>query len=75
MLRRGEERGLARRPAQTPAEYARDLRQRVPDVETDVSGLTSDFVEARYSQHTIEPERVSAVRRYWARIKAALRRK
>jgi hypothetical protein len=74
MLRRGGERGLSRRPAQTPGEYARDLRQHLPDVEADVSGLTNDFIEARYSQHSIVPERVNTVRRYWARIKAALKR-
>lgn len=75
LLRRGSERGLPRRPAQTPIEYARDLQQRVPEVNEEVSALTSDFVEARYSQHNIEPERVGAVRRYWTRIKAALKRK
>lgn len=75
LLRRGRERGLPRRPAQTPTEYARDLQQRVPEVDEDVSALTSEFVEARYSRHAIEPERVSAVQRYWARIKAALRRR
>ncbi|MBI5563497.1 MAG: DUF4129 domain-containing protein [Chloroflexi bacterium] len=75
LLRRGSERGLPRWPAQTPNEYARDLQQRVPEVDADVSALTRDFVEARYSRHSIEPERVSAVQRYWVRIKAALKRK
>ncbi|HZY40604.1 MAG TPA: DUF4129 domain-containing protein [Anaerolineae bacterium] len=74
LLRRGGERGLPRQPAQTPAEYARDLQHRVPEVDVDVTALTSDFVEARYSRHSIEPERVSAAQRYWARIKAALKR-
>jgi hypothetical protein len=75
LLRRGSERGLPRQPAQTPLEYAHDLQQRVPEVDEDVSALTDEFVEARYSQHAIEPERVNAVRRYWARIKAALKRR
>jgi hypothetical protein len=75
LLRRGGERGLPRRPAQTPAEYARDLQQRLPEVDADVTALTGDFVEARYSRHSIEPDRVSAVQRYWARIKAALKRR
>jgi hypothetical protein len=51
------------------------LQQRVPEVDADVSALTSEFVEARYSRHTIEPDRVSAAQRYWARIKAALKRR
>ncbi len=74
LLRRGRERNLPRRPAQTPIEYARHLQQRVPEVDEEVAALTSEFVEARYSQHAIEPERVNAVQRYWARIKAALKR-
>ncbi len=65
---------MPRRPAQTPIEYARHLQQRVPEVDEEVAALTSEFIEARYSQHAIEPERVNAVQHYWARIKAALKR-
>jgi hypothetical protein len=74
MLRRSGEHGHARQPTQTPYEYARSLESQVPDIDQDVDGLTEKFIEARYSRHDIAPEHVSMVRRYWERIKRALRR-
>jgi hypothetical protein len=74
MLRRGGERGHAREATQTPYEYARALESQVPEIDQDVDGLTEKFIEARYSQHDIAPEHVNVVRRYWERIKQALRR-
>jgi hypothetical protein len=74
MLRRGSEHGHARRPAQTPYEYARTLESQIPEIGQDVDGLTEEFVEARYSRHTIPPEQVGVVRRYWERIRRALKR-
>ncbi|HTP08952.1 MAG TPA: DUF4129 domain-containing protein [Anaerolineae bacterium] len=74
MLRRGGERGHARQPTQTPYEYARTLESQLPEIDRDVDGLTEEFIEARYSQHDIPVEHVGLVRRYWERIKRALRR-
>ncbi len=74
LLRRSDERGLARRPSQTPYEYARDLQRHLPEVEPDVTAITDEFIEARYSRHAITPEHVSLVRRCWTSIKRALKR-
>ncbi len=74
MLRRSGERGHARRPPQTPYEYARTLESQIPEIDQDVDGITEEFVEARYSRHNIPPEHVSLARRYWERIKHALRK-
>lgn len=74
MLRRGGEHGHARRPAQTPYEYARRLESQIPEINQDVDGITGEFIEARYSRHDIPPEHVGLVRRYWKRIKQALKR-
>ena len=74
MLRRGGEGGHARRPAQTPYEYAHALESQIPEIDQDVDGLTEEFIEARYSRHDIPPEHVGLVRRYWERIKRALRK-
>lgn len=74
MVRRGSERGSPRTPAQTPYEYSQALQANFPDVEEDVSGLTEQFVEARYSRHDITPERVGLVQRYWEKIRRALRK-
>jgi hypothetical protein len=73
MLRRGGERGHARQPTQTPYEYARALESQIPEIDQDVDGLTEEFIEARYSPHDIPAEHVGLVRRYWERIKRALR--
>ncbi len=74
MLRRGGEHGHARQPTQTPYEYAHTLESQIPEIDQDVDGLTEEFIEARYSRHEIPPEHVNLVRRYWNRIKRALRR-
>ena len=74
MLRRSGEKGHPRQPTQTPYEYARALESQLPDIDQDVDGITAEFIEARYSRHDIPPEHVGLVRRYWERIKQALRR-
>ena len=74
MLRRGGEHGHARQPTQTPYEYARALESQIPEIDQDVDGLTEEFIEARYSRHDIPAEHVGLVRRYWERIKRALRK-
>jgi hypothetical protein len=74
MLRRSGEKGHPRQPTQTPYEYARALESQLPEVNQDVDGITDEFIEARYSRHNIPPEHVGLVRRYWERIKQALKR-
>jgi hypothetical protein len=75
MVRRGQQHGIARQPAQTPYEYAQTLQNSLPEIDQDVTGLTDSFIEARYSRHDITTEKVSRVRQYWERIKQALRKK
>lgn len=72
-LRRGEESGLPRQPAQTPYEYARRLENDLPEVDKELDTITDMFVEARYSQHPITPESARTVRRYWRSVLQALR--
>ncbi len=74
MLRRSGEKGHPRQPTQTPYEYARALESQLPEVDQDVDGITNKFIEARYSRHDIPLEHVGLVRRYWERIKQALKR-
>lgn len=73
--RRAEEAGQPRRRGQTPHEYQASLREQFPDLEPDLDGLTGAFVEARYSDHSIQKEDAEAVKPLWQRIKAALRRR
>ena len=72
LLRRAEEEGIPRRPAQTPYEYRRSLEPHLPEVEEEVGQLTGAFVEARYSRHEVDQERANLVRVVWRRIREAL---
>jgi hypothetical protein len=43
-------------------------------VDQDIVALTERFVEARYSQHDVNNQQASLVKRYWERVRQALRR-
>ena len=73
MLRRGQESGIPRHPAQTPFEYEARLENDLPELDADLKSMTEAFVEARYSRHMISPDRARLVHNYWERIKRALR--
>jgi hypothetical protein len=73
--RRAAQAGQPRKPGQTPHEYEEALRRRYPDLEPDLHGLTDAFVTARYSSRPLEQEDAEAVKPFWERVKAALRRR
>jgi hypothetical protein len=73
LLRRGAERGIARRPAQTPREYARVLSEEAEEIREELQELTLAFEEARYTTHPVGSERVRRVRRVWDTIRAFMR--
>lgn len=73
LLRRTEQSGFARRPAQTPAEYQPTLATELPDAQADTAQMTREFIEARYSAHPIEAEQVRQMRAAWERVRALLR--
>jgi len=73
MVRRGGETGNPRNPDQTPSEYSQEISQKYQDVEHEIEYLTNDFIEARYSQHPVGPDKTSQVENYWDRIKHAFR--
>jgi hypothetical protein len=75
MVRRAGEQGFARRPSQTPAEYASRLDQAVPAVREDIDKLTQAFIEARYSRKEIDRTKASFAKATWERIRRALREK
>lgn len=73
LLRRGREGGRPRQPAQTPLEYARDLRRQLPQVGEELISLTDEFEEARYSTHAISPQHATTAKEYWGKIKRWLK--
>lgn len=75
MVRRGHEQGLARKPSQTPAEYARRLEEALPSVKEDIDSITEAFMEARYSCQDVDSDKANQVKASWARIRRALQAK
>ncbi len=73
MIRRGGERGLARKGSQTPYEYASALEDVLPEVDREVASLTEAFVTARYGREDVDEDQAGIVRQYWERIRNALR--
>ena len=74
LLRRGAERGAARRPAQTPREYAAGLTVLEGSIAGELREMALAFEEARYTAHEIEPEKARRVRKAWETIRATMRR-
>jgi hypothetical protein len=73
MVRRGGEQGIAREPSQTPSEYALELEKAVPDAMQDIDSITDAFIEARYSHHEVDSDKVNLVKATWERVRRALR--
>jgi hypothetical protein len=73
-VRRAAERGVKRSRAETPMEYAQELKENWPEAQNEVEELTGAFVRARYSPRPIAAEDVSPVKESWKRVKNALRR-
>jgi hypothetical protein len=75
LLDRAAQAGLARRPDQTPYEYATRLKPHLSEEEDALSTLTQAFVEARYSRRAFEPKEVSLLQRVWQRLRSKLRKR
>jgi len=73
LLRRGAERGTARRPAQTPREYTAGLTARDLSIGTELQEMALAFEEARYTAHEIKPDNALRVRRLWDAIRSKMR--
>ena len=75
MVRRGGDQGVARKPSQTPAEFAVQLEKAVPEASEDIDSITQAFIEARYSRQEVDSGKADRVKAIWARIRRALQSK
>ena len=73
LVRRSSQRGLPRKPNQTPLQFEETLRTTLPEVENEIEALTGSFVEARYSKHEINGEKVNLLQDFWKRVMTTLR--
>lgn len=67
------ESGTPRPSHKTPLEYAQDLAETWPQTETDVSALTTAFLDARYSEHEIDNQQAMDAESAWRRFTKGLR--
>jgi hypothetical protein len=73
LVRRSTQRGLPRKLNQTPLQFEETLRTSLPEVEHEIDALTDSFVEARYSKHEIDGEKVNLLQDFWKRVMTTLR--
>jgi hypothetical protein len=85
LVHRGSEHGYPRSDYQTPDQYSLSLVQSLQtqaaahnrsgiEVTQEITELTAQFVEARYSLHAVTEEKASLVQRCWEKILRALRK-
>ncbi len=75
LLKRSSERGVGRKPAQTPTQFEGALDEAIPDAEMEVHTMTEAFQEARYSPHPVEDDQVNNTQSVLRRIIKALQNK
>ncbi len=68
-------RGYARRPGETPGEYASELAEQLPPAREPLGPMTETFVTARYSRPLAEAEEgeVRRMRDLWSELRNVLR--
>jgi hypothetical protein len=74
-VRRAGERGIKRETAETPLEYAEDLKDNWPEVEEEVEALTDAFLKARYSDKPITSDDVPDVKETWKDVRRQLKKR
>lgn len=74
-VRRAGEKGVPRQQAETPLEFAQDMKQNWPEAEGEIDQLTDAFLHARYSPQPVSPEQVNPIKQTWKRVKTSLRRR
>lgn len=74
-VRRAGERGIKRETAETPLEYAEDLKDNWPEVEEEVEALTDAFLKARYSDKPITSDDVPDVKKTWKDVRRQLKKR
>jgi hypothetical protein len=65
------ERDLARRPDETPAEFARRLGDEIPAIDADARQLAALFARAAYAPGTLPAAAIEPLRGLWHRLEAA----
>ena len=72
----GQQFGMGRKPSLTPSHYAAFLNSILPeDAHPEIDNLTTEFLEARYTEHVIPSQSPNRVRQNMQRILAIMRKR
>jgi hypothetical protein len=74
MSREAGKRGFARKPAQTPNDYAPFLSQAFPGVDAELRIITDAYIAAHYGEVPDTDEALNIIRQSWERVRAVPRR-
>lgn len=74
-VRRAAEKGVKRESAETPLEFAEDLKDNWPVVEGEVDDLTAAFLKARYSDQPITKEDIPETKETWKDVRRQLKKR
>lgn len=74
-VRRAGEQGVQRDSAETPLEFAKDLKDGWPEVEEEVEELTDAFLKARYSDDPVVSEDIPEVKETWKDVRSQIRKR
>ena len=74
-IRRAADKGVKREAADTPNEYAEDLKQSWPEAKEGLDNLTQAFLMARYSDKDISAEDLPPVKGTWKEVRRELNQK
>lgn len=74
VLRRAEESGVPRQPAQTPSEYVQSFQEAQTELAPEFTQLSEAFIKAQYSNTSINKQDVKEIEGLWKKIIRALQR-
>jgi hypothetical protein len=70
-----KQKGVERKAASTPLEYAGRLVEFLPEAAAPLEDITRQFMEARYTRHAITPQESARTRAQWEQVQAIYRQK
>lgn len=74
MIRRGQESGFRRSHSQSPDEYFDSIKDLIPEGELELTILTDQFNEARYTNHAISVQNANIAQKAWSEVRKVFRK-
>jgi hypothetical protein len=68
LVENASQKGYPRNNDETPFRYAHKLEEDMQEVRDDLENLSANFVESRYSNHTITPLQAQNAKSQWEKV-------